>query len=239
MENVKLKCPKCGNYVNGQFTRSTGNKAVRAVAKKGGATATGALLGNLIPGLGTLTGVGVGLLIDAFADSVEKSDCNYDFVCGKCGSVYSYTKEEAEEITKREEEKAKEKAKVYGVFYLLIYILFLFGAYCLLFTNLTHENHNWTTLGWTILVSTIISGSITLIWSFCIELGNAIAICITSFCFWILAKGINLFMYADITGATGSLTSDGWWAWGLTIIGGLLVIPAIIVSIACSGIWEG
>lgn len=90
------KCPSCGNYVEGKKKATIGRKMTRGAVKKGSAVATGALIGSVVPGLGTLVGGALGLAAGALmsdtttqaADEMYDAavgEIEYEFSCPKCG----------------------------------------------------------------------------------------------------------------------------------------------------------
>ena len=93
---MKEQCPKCGNWVEGKKVATFARKMTRGAVKKGSAVATGAAIGSIIPGLGTIVGGAIGLAASALlddtvnnvADYVEDSvfdETEYEFTCPKCG----------------------------------------------------------------------------------------------------------------------------------------------------------
>ena len=93
---MKQQCPKCGNWVEGKLKASLTRKIATGVVKKGGFKAAGAAIGSIIPGAGTITGFGIGVVLDAVAgDTVNKyvneaadeffDDQEYEFICPGCG----------------------------------------------------------------------------------------------------------------------------------------------------------
>lgn len=109
MANNVKKCPHCGNYVEGKRANSFGRKMGKTAAKgvggevavdamKYGAAATGAAIGSIIPGIGTLIGGGVGYLVGlagktALNDGIDKgvdalSDAEYVYTCPRCGHEF-------------------------------------------------------------------------------------------------------------------------------------------------------
>lgn len=93
---MNQKCPSCGNYVEGKKKATIGRKMTRGAVKKGASVATGAAIGSIIPGIGTLAGATVGLIAseflndtademyDGFVDEIE-----YEFTCPKCGRKWT------------------------------------------------------------------------------------------------------------------------------------------------------
>ena len=49
-----MQCPHCGNYVEGIPQRDFKRKVTRGAIKKGSTMATGAAIGSIVPGIGTL-----------------------------------------------------------------------------------------------------------------------------------------------------------------------------------------
>jgi len=106
-----MRCPQCGNYVEGKKIKSYSNKVARQGAKSlvhgatsMGGTATGAAIGSaILPGIGTVIGAGVGFIgsamfnqkvnesIDKAGDYIEDefADIEYEFVCPKCGKKWT------------------------------------------------------------------------------------------------------------------------------------------------------
>ena len=93
---MNQKCPSCGNYVEGKKKATIGRKMTRGAVKKGSAVATGALIGSVVPGLGTLVGGALGLAAGALmSDSTTQAadeiydaavgEIEYKFSCPKCG----------------------------------------------------------------------------------------------------------------------------------------------------------
>ena len=94
------KCPSCGNYVEGKKKATIGRKMTRGAVKKGSAVATGALIGSVVPGLGTLVGGALGLAASALmsdtttqaADEMYDAavgEIEYEFSCPKCGRKWT------------------------------------------------------------------------------------------------------------------------------------------------------
>lgn len=97
---MKEQCPQCGNWVEGKKVATFARKMTRGAVKKGSAVATGAAIGSIIPGLGTIVGGAIGLAASALlddtvnnvADYVEDSvfdETEYEFTCPKCGKHWS------------------------------------------------------------------------------------------------------------------------------------------------------
>ena len=93
---MKKKCPKCSNWVEGKKVSTFARKMTRGAVKKGSAMATGAAIGSIIPGIGTIVGGALGLAAGALmedtvndaADLVEDiafDETEYEFKCPKCG----------------------------------------------------------------------------------------------------------------------------------------------------------
>ena len=102
-----MRCPQCGNYVEGNKIKSYSNKVARQGAKSlvhgatsMGGTATGAAIGSaILPGIGTVLGAAAGFIgsamfnqkvnesIDKAGDYIEDefADLEYEFTCPKCG----------------------------------------------------------------------------------------------------------------------------------------------------------
>ena len=92
---MKKKCPKCSNWVEGKKVSTFARKMTRGAVKKGSAMATGAAIGSIIPGIGTVVGGLFGLAAGALmedtvndaADLVEDiafDETEYEFKCPKC-----------------------------------------------------------------------------------------------------------------------------------------------------------
>lgn len=62
--HMKKKCPKCSNWVEGKRVSTFARKMTRGAVKKGSAVATGAAIGSVIPGIGTIMGGAIGWLLD-------------------------------------------------------------------------------------------------------------------------------------------------------------------------------
>lgn len=97
---MNQKCPSCGNYVEGKKKATIGRKMTRGAVKKGSAVATGALIGSVVPGLGTLVGGALGLAASALmsdtttqaADEMYDAavgEIEYEFTCPKCGKKWT------------------------------------------------------------------------------------------------------------------------------------------------------
>lgn len=97
---MNQKCPSCGNYVEGKKKATIGRKMTRGAVKKGSAVATGALIGSVVPGLGTLLGGALGLAAGALmsdtttqaADEMYDAavgEIEYEFSCPKCGRKWT------------------------------------------------------------------------------------------------------------------------------------------------------
>lgn len=97
---MNQKCPSCGNYVEGKKKATIGRKMTRGAVKKGSAVATGALIGSVVPGLGTLVGGALGLAAGALMSdtTIQAADemydaavgeIEYEFSCPKCGRKWT------------------------------------------------------------------------------------------------------------------------------------------------------
>lgn len=97
---MNQKCPSCGNYVEGKKKATIGRKMTRGAVKKGSAVATGAIIGSVVPGLGTLVGGALGLAASALmsdtttqaADEMYDAavgEIEYEFSCPKCGRKWT------------------------------------------------------------------------------------------------------------------------------------------------------
>lgn len=95
MNVMELQCPKCGNWVEGKKVDTLARKATRKVVRKGGMAATGAAIGTIVPGAGTLVGGIIGFAADILVDErlnditndVEQiffNETDYEFRCPKC-----------------------------------------------------------------------------------------------------------------------------------------------------------
>ena len=96
---MKKKCPKCSNWVEGKRVSTFARKMTRGAVKKGSAVATGAAIGSVIPGIGTIMGGAIGWAaglaanalmedtVNEAADLVEDiafDETEYEFKCPKC-----------------------------------------------------------------------------------------------------------------------------------------------------------
>ena len=63
-----MQCPHCGNYVEGIPQRDFKRKVTRGAIKKGSTMATGAAIGSIVPGIGTLIGGALGLAAGALME---------------------------------------------------------------------------------------------------------------------------------------------------------------------------
>jgi len=106
-----MRCPNCGNYVEGKKIKSYSNKVARQGAKSlvhgatsVGGTTTGAAIGTaILPGIGTVLGAAAGFIgsamfnqkvnesIDKAGDYIEDEFANleYEYVCPKCGKKWT------------------------------------------------------------------------------------------------------------------------------------------------------
>ena len=91
-----MQCPQCGNYVEGIPQRDFKRKVTRGAIKKGSTMATGAAIGSIVPGIGTLIGGALGLAagalmedqINDISDVAEETlfgNADLRFSCPKCG----------------------------------------------------------------------------------------------------------------------------------------------------------
>lgn len=69
---MKKKCPKCSNWVEGKKVSTFARKMTRGAVKKGSAMATGAAIGSIIPGIGTVVGGLFGLAAGALMEDTVK-----------------------------------------------------------------------------------------------------------------------------------------------------------------------
>lgn len=110
------KCPICGNYVEGKKVATFARKMTRGAVKKGSAAVTGAAIGSIIPGVGTVIGGAIGLVTGALmedgvnevADLVEDlafDETEYEFRCPKCGHYWKMKN------VSNQESEIKEKLK--------------------------------------------------------------------------------------------------------------------------------
>lgn len=98
MGKVRLQCPCCGSWTLGEKVRS---KVGRFAAKKGATTATGAVIGSIVPGVGTLLGAaigaGIGYLTSSGVDKLmDEFDDDYKFVCPNPSCGHEWTKNVSE-----------------------------------------------------------------------------------------------------------------------------------------------
>lgn len=102
MDRYIVKCPKCGNMVEGKIKRDFTRNLTRGAVNKGSAMATGAVIGSVVPGIGTVVGGAVGLVagtlmkndVDKVSDTLESSlfeSNEYEFCCPKCGKIWQRT----------------------------------------------------------------------------------------------------------------------------------------------------
>lgn len=100
-----MLCPNCRNWVEGTIKRGFMQKLTRNAVNKGGSMATGALIGSVVPGVGTAVGAGLGLVADTLlvdhknfaADYLEESlfrNLTYSFTCPNCGNTWEENEEE-------------------------------------------------------------------------------------------------------------------------------------------------
>ena len=101
MDRYITKCPKCGNMVEGKIKRDFTRNLTRGTVNKGSAMATGAVIGSVVPGIGTVVGGAVGLLagtlmkddVDKVSDTLESSlfeNIEYEFCCPRCGKTWQH-----------------------------------------------------------------------------------------------------------------------------------------------------
>lgn len=102
MDRFIVKCPKCGNMVEGKIKRDFTRNLTRGAVNKGSAMATGAIIGSVMPGIGTVVGGAVGLVagtlmkddVDKVSDTLESSlfeSNEFEFYCPKCGKKWQRT----------------------------------------------------------------------------------------------------------------------------------------------------
>ena len=100
-----MQCPHCGNYVEGIPQRDFKRKVTRGAIKKGSTMATGAAIGSIVPGIGTLIGGALGLAagalmedqINDISDVAEETlfgNADLRFSCPKCGHEWVVENEE-------------------------------------------------------------------------------------------------------------------------------------------------
>lgn len=88
--------------VEGQVKRDFTRNFTRGAVNKGSAMVTGAVIGSIVPGIGTIVGGTIGLAagalmkddVDKVADTVESSlfeNVEYDFCCPRCHRKWSST----------------------------------------------------------------------------------------------------------------------------------------------------
>ena len=109
------KCPHCGTKVRGEIEQTFKRKVTRGTVKKGSMMATGAAIGSIIPGAGTLAGATIGAAVGIVAgalmdDHVSKvsddledvffDNATFNFCCPDCGhswkSEYSNNNKDCE-----------------------------------------------------------------------------------------------------------------------------------------------
>lgn len=103
MFDVRIEeCPHCGNKVQGIVRSTFARKITRGTIKKGSTIATGAFIGSVVPGVGTLVGAGLGVVAGAvmedkvkkFSDLTEDilfDNATFKFTCPNCRA--SWTRE--------------------------------------------------------------------------------------------------------------------------------------------------
>ena len=102
MDRFIDKCPKCGYMAEGKIKRDFTRNLTRGAVNKGSAMATGAVIGSVVPGIGTVVGGAVGLVagtlmkddVDKVSDTLESSTFEsneYEFCCPKCGKIWQRT----------------------------------------------------------------------------------------------------------------------------------------------------
>ena len=98
-----MQCPQCGNFVEGTPIRDFMRKVTRGAIKKGSTTFTGAAIGSIVPGLGTLIGGAIGLAAGALMENqvndlsktAEKSlfgEPELEYTCPRCGKKWTSIK---------------------------------------------------------------------------------------------------------------------------------------------------
>lgn len=96
---MKQQCPKCGNWVEGKRKEDLKRKATKSAVKKAssfGTAAAGAAIGSLFfPGVGTVIGGALGLLVEDDVNQLanEANDKLYgsaifEFCCPNCGYTW-------------------------------------------------------------------------------------------------------------------------------------------------------
>lgn len=105
-----MKCPKCGNWANGNIKATFARKVTRGAVKKGASTAIGTTVGSVIaPGVGTIIGAGIGIAVGALIeDNVKQAsdvvedivfdNADFQFVCPNCGHQWEKSEEEIKEM---------------------------------------------------------------------------------------------------------------------------------------------
>ena len=127
-----MRCPNCGNYVEGKKIKSYSNKVARQGAKSlvhgatsVGGTTTGAAIGTaILPGIGTVLGAAAGFIgsamfnqrsnesIDKAGDYIEDEFANieYEYVCPKCGKKWT-SNDQVRSYSKPSQARTKTKSK--------------------------------------------------------------------------------------------------------------------------------
>lgn len=101
---MKQQCPKCGNWVEGKKKEDLKRKLTSSAIKKGSSVATGAAIGSIFPGVGTIVGGALGLAAGLILEDDVNHVANktneklfgsdhYNFSCPNCGYVWEATTE--------------------------------------------------------------------------------------------------------------------------------------------------
>ena len=126
MDNqIVEKCPKCGNYTQGEPVYTTERKMVQNVTKSGTSKIVGAVIGGFIGlpffGIGALPGAIIGFLIgslcnpsagNAVAKAVDESIYNktqFSFTCLKCGNIWKKVLKNGQTIDSTPDEVLKQQ----------------------------------------------------------------------------------------------------------------------------------
>lgn len=158
-----MRCPNCGNHVEGKPIRDFKRKVTRGAIKKGSSAATGAAIGSIIPGVGTLIGAGLGVLAGAlmeddlndFSDATEDAlygDADLQFSCPKCGREWTCTSDDAANAerlaTLKDEFESDCRSGVkYGIMFSLVSAVIVIGCgyYCIAkdFITVSIQDISW------------------------------------------------------------------------------------------------
>ena len=102
MDRKIVRCPKCGNMVEGKVKRDFSRNLTRGAVSKASTMATGAAIGSIVPGIGTVVGGALGLAagallkddVDKVSDILESSlfeKVEYEFCCPNCKYKWEHT----------------------------------------------------------------------------------------------------------------------------------------------------